>query len=164
MTLGQFTSPVKRILRGSAWLVRQVLAEMEDEDRDPDDAGEVSSTVKPSPSALMLAAGLATAQNTLRDRDLSNTSADEMHCAPSTELQAGYTPARLFLCLPLRVYRKRQRQHIHANSRWGHSEEHPRNSDFSNISADNMHCTVRQHMIWPALGETGLQGYLLRPV
>jgi len=97
MTLGQFTSPVKRILRGSAWLVRQVLAEMEDEDRDPDDAGEVSSTVKPSPSALMLAAGLATAQNTLRDRDLSNTSADEMHCAPSTELQAGYTPARLFL-------------------------------------------------------------------
>ena len=72
----------------------QILAEM-DEEEQAAEAGaevsaEVSSTMKPSPSALMLAAGLATAQTTLRDRGGSSAGADDLHCAPSTELQAGY--------------------------------------------------------------------------
>ena len=50
--------------------------------------GEASSAMKPSPSALMLAAGLASAQNTLRDRSVSEA-ADEQRHAPSTELQPG---------------------------------------------------------------------------
>lgn len=53
---------------------------------------EVSSAMKPSPSALMLAAGLATAQSTLRD-PRSSAGADDLHYAPSTELQAGYALA-----------------------------------------------------------------------
>ena len=78
--------------------VHQVLAEMEDEE---DEAGseahagpdaEVTSAMKPSPSALMLAAGLASAQNTLRDRGVSEAGDEQRH-APSTELQPGWGPA-----------------------------------------------------------------------
>ena len=68
---------------------------MAEEEQDAEVGAEVSSEVsamKPSPSALMLAAGLATAQNTLRGRG-SSAGADDLHCAPSTELQAGYSPA-----------------------------------------------------------------------
>lgn len=66
---------------------------MEEEELKADDSNgasaEVGSTMKPSPSSLMLAAGLATAQTTLRDR-ISGTESDaEHHHAPSTELQAG---------------------------------------------------------------------------
>ena len=71
--------------------VAQVLAEMGEEEQDADAGAEVSSeasAMKPSPSALMLAAGLASAQNTLRGRE-SSAGTDDLHCAPSTELQAG---------------------------------------------------------------------------
>ena len=73
---------------------RQVLAEMEDEEDEAESethAGpdsKVSSAMKPSPSALMLAAGLASAQNTLRDRGVSEAGDEQRH-APSTELQPG---------------------------------------------------------------------------
>ena len=67
----------------------QVLAEMGEDEEGAEVDAEVSSAMKPSPSALMLAAGLATAQSTLRDRG-SSAGADDLHCAPSTELQAGY--------------------------------------------------------------------------
>lgn len=69
--------------------VLQVLAEMEEGDPSAEVDNGVSSMMKPSPSTLMLAAGLATAQSTLRDRGSSAGAAD-LHCAPSTELQAGY--------------------------------------------------------------------------
>lgn len=78
--------------------VHQVLAEMEDEydeaksetHASPD--SEATSAMKPSPSALMLAAGLASAQNTLRDRGVSEAGDEQRH-APSTELQPGWGPA-----------------------------------------------------------------------
>ena len=54
--------------------------------------GEISPAMKPSPSALMLAAGLASAQNTLRDRGVSEAGNEQRH-APSTELQPGWGPA-----------------------------------------------------------------------
>ena len=63
----------------------------EDEAESENNAGletEVTLAMKPSPSALMLAAGLASAQNTLRDRGVSEA-ADEQRHAPSTELQPG---------------------------------------------------------------------------
>ena len=66
---------------------------MEEEELNAEDSNEASaeagSTMKPSPSALMLAAGLATAQTTLRDRVSGAESDAEHHHAPSTELQAG---------------------------------------------------------------------------
>ena len=77
--------------------VHQVLADMEaDEDRvEPDThAGldsEAASAMKPSPSELMLAAGLVSAQTTLRGRE-DGEGADEQRHAPSTELQPGWGP------------------------------------------------------------------------
>ena len=62
---------------------------MAEEDPGAEVDAEVSGMMKPSPSALMLAAGLATAQSTLRDRG-SSAGAEGLHCGPSTELQAGY--------------------------------------------------------------------------
>ena len=76
----------------------QVLAEMDDEEDETDSEAhadpdsEVTSVMKPSPSALMLAAGLASAQNTLRDRGVSEAGDEQRH-TPSTELQPGWGTA-----------------------------------------------------------------------
>lgn len=67
-----------------------MLAEMEEEEGEEgaEVGDDASSAMRPSPSALMLAAGLISAQDTLRDR-ADHEHADDRHPGPSTELQAG---------------------------------------------------------------------------
>lgn len=72
----------------------QIMAEMEQEDDDAEDdqhckAGDCSSAQKASPSALMLAAGLASAHGSTAAKPMLAAQADGLLLKASTEAQPG---------------------------------------------------------------------------